>query len=107
MSDALEKTRGFSLPEVLLAMLLMVSVTMALGGYFRGLANGSQQLNQYRQLWRYAWVQAQQQPPAMPENWASRRAETTSQRCLSINVIITTPMGKQGQMTRLHCPVSL
>jgi Tfp pilus assembly protein PilV len=107
MPDALDKMRGFSLPEVLLSMLLMVCVITALGGYYRVLANSSHQLNQYRQLWRHAWVQTQREPSPLPAPWASKRVQTTSQRCLSINVTITTPMGRPGQMTRLHCPVSL
>lgn len=107
MSDAVVKNRGFSLPEVLMAMLLMVSVTLALGGYYRGLALTNQQLSQYRQLWRYAWLQTQRQPPTLPEGWRSQRVETTTQSCVSIDVTITAPMGKQGHMTRLHCPVNL
>ncbi|AGB76941.1 prepilin-type N-terminal cleavage/methylation domain-containing protein [Enterobacteriaceae bacterium G50] len=107
MPDALAKTRGFSLPEVLLAMLLMVSVITALGGYYRSLALSNHQLNQYRQLWRYAWLQTQRQAQPLPEGWSSQRVQTTSQRCVSINVTITTPLGKQGHMTRLHCPVNL
>ena len=47
--------RGFSLPEVILAMFLMISVVTALGGYYRVLATSSLQLNQYRQMWRYGW----------------------------------------------------
>ena len=105
MSAAL-KSRGFSLPEVMLAMFLMVSVVTALGGYYRALATTSVQLNQYRQLWRYAWEQTQPQPTVLPEGWRSQRVQTTSQRCVSISATITTPMGRQGRMTRLHCPVS-
>lgn len=106
MPNAINRCRGFSLPEVLLSMLLLVSVITALGGYYRGLANGNLQLNQYRQLWRQAWVQTQRQPLTLPEGWTSHRLQTTTQRCVSINVTISTPMGRQGQMTRLHCPVS-
>ena len=54
MSDAVNHEKGFSLPETLLAMTLLVMVVTALGGYQRGLANGFIQLNQYRQLWRDA-----------------------------------------------------
>lgn len=50
MSDAVNHEKGFSLPETLLAMTLLVMVVTALGGYQRGLANGFIQLNQYRQL---------------------------------------------------------
>ncbi|KAA1049193.1 prepilin-type N-terminal cleavage/methylation domain-containing protein [Pseudocitrobacter sp. 73] len=107
MPDALAKMRGFSLPEVLLAMLLMVSVITALGGYYRSLALSNHQLNQYRQLWRYAWLQTQRQAQPLPEGWSSQRVQTTSQRCVSINVTIIAPLDKQGHMTRLHCPVNL
>ena len=106
MPDTL-KARGFSLPEVVLAMFLMVSVVTALGGYYRVLATSSLELNQYRQMWRYAWGQTQQQALVLPVGWASQRGQTSSQRCVSINVTITTPLGKQGHMTRLHCPVNL
>ncbi|MGL5239823.1 MAG: prepilin-type N-terminal cleavage/methylation domain-containing protein [Kluyvera ascorbata] len=105
MSDTL-RTRGFSLPEVILAMALMVLVVTALGGYYRALATASAQLSQYRQLWRYAWEQTQPQPTVLPEGWRSQRVQTTSQRCVSISATITTPMGRQGRMMRLHCPVS-
>lgn len=98
--------RGFSLPEVILAMFLMVSVVTALGGYYRVLATSSLQLNQYRQMWRYSVAQTQLQEMALPEGWHSQRLKTSSPPCVSINVIITTPLGKQGRITRLHCPVS-
>lgn len=62
MSDAVNHEQGFSLPETLLAMTLLVMVVTALGGYQRGLANGFIQLNQYRQLWRDAWRYGQMNP---------------------------------------------
>lgn len=105
MSAAI-KSRGFSLPEVMLAMFLMVCVVTALGGYYRGLATASVQLSQYRQMWRYAWGQTQQQAMTLPGGWQSQRLQTSSASCVSINATIITPMGKQGRMTRLHCPVS-
>ena len=55
MSNALKRQRGFSLPETVLAMALMVLTVTALGGYQRGMAQGIVQLNQTRQLWRDAW----------------------------------------------------
>ncbi len=50
MSNALKRQRGFSLPETVLAMALMVLTVTALGGYQRGMAQGIVQLNQTRQL---------------------------------------------------------
>ena len=40
MSNALKRQRGFSLPETVLAMALMVLTVTALGGYQRGMAQG-------------------------------------------------------------------
>lgn len=45
MSNALKRQRGFSLPETVLAMALMVLTVTALGGYQRGMAQGIVQLN--------------------------------------------------------------
>ena len=39
MSDSLNRQRGFSLPEVMLAMVLMIMVVTALSGYQRALMN--------------------------------------------------------------------
>ncbi len=106
MPAAINHSRGFSLPEVLLAMVLMVSVITALGGYHRALAVSLRQMEQHRQLWRYAWVQTLHQPGAMPTGWRSQRTQTTVNRCTRITAIITSPMSKQGQMRRTLCPVS-
>lgn len=40
MPDALRRQRGFSLPETLLALVLLIATVTALAGYQRGLANG-------------------------------------------------------------------
>lgn len=54
MSDSLNRQRGFSLPEVMLAMVLMIMVVTALSGYQRALMNSFIVRNQYQQLWRHA-----------------------------------------------------
>lgn len=91
MSDALRRQRGFSLPETLLALVLLIVTVTALAGYQRGLANGFMQLNQYRQLWRDAWRFAQLSPPVIPANRQISRMQTSVQRCVSITVTITMP----------------
>lgn len=106
MSDALRRQRGFSLPETLLALVLLIMTITALAGYQRGLANGFMQLNQYRQLWRDAWRFSQLHPPAVADNRQVSRMQTSVQRCVSITVTITMLAARRAQMTRLHCPVS-
>ncbi len=104
MQDPLNRKRGFSLPEVMLAMVLMIMIVTALSGYQRVLMNSFIIRNQYQQLWRHAWQQTQLYPFSSPVNWQVNRMQTTRAGCVSINVIISSPLGRQGQMTRLHCP---
>ncbi|KNC11954.1 hypothetical protein AC791_01015 [Klebsiella sp. RIT-PI-d] len=106
MSHPLNQQQGFSLPEVLLAMALMILVITALAGYHRALVNGSAMLNQHRQLWRNAWQYTRLQGGPTEAGWRVQRVQTMQQRCVSISITLTAPVGKQGQMTRLHCPVS-
>ena len=104
MPDPLNRQRGFSLPEVMLAMVLMIMIVTALSGYQRVLMNSFIIRNQYQQLWRHAWQQTQRYQFSLPLNWQVNRMQTTSAGCVSINVKISSPLGRQGQMTRLHCP---
>ncbi len=104
MSDSLNRQRGFSLPEVMLAMVLMIMVVTAQSGYQRALMNSFIVRNQYQQLWRHAWQQTQLYPFSPPVNWQVNRMQTTEAGCVSISVKISSPLGRQGQMTRLHCP---
>lgn len=104
MSASLNREQGFSLPEVLLSVVLMIMVVTALTGGISHIANGNAQLAQYRQLWREAWRQTQRQSTPPGENWQANRVQTSYQRCVSISVTITTPLGRQGKMSRLHCP---
>lgn len=104
MSGTLKRQHGFSLPEVMLAMVLMVMIVTALAGYQRALMNSFLVRNQYQQLWRHAWQQTQLHAFSPPVNWQINRMQTTTAGCVSINVKITSFQGRQGQMTRLHCP---
>lgn len=106
MSAPLMRQRGFSLPEVLLSVVLMVMVVTALSGLYSQIAAGSVQLSQYRALWREAGRQIQLKSAAVPKGWTQNRVQTSRQRCVSITATITTPSGRKGQLTRLHCPKS-
>lgn len=68
MPDPLNSQRGFSLPEVMLAMVLMIMIVTALSGYQRVLMNSFIIRNQYQQLWRHAWQQSQLYQFSSPVN---------------------------------------
>lgn len=100
------KQQGFSLPEVLLAMVLLVMVVTALGGFHRTLVADFALWNQYRSIWRQAWLQTQSATPVLSPGWQVQRLQTSDAGCVSINATIISPSGRKGQMTRLHCPTS-
>lgn len=68
MPVPLSRQCGFSLPEVILAMVLMVMVVTALSGYQRALMNGFFIRSQYLQLWRQGWQQTQLRSFSPPVN---------------------------------------
>ncbi|HDS1151000.1 TPA: prepilin-type N-terminal cleavage/methylation domain-containing protein [Pluralibacter gergoviae] len=104
MRDTVSRARGFSLPEVLIGMVLLVLVISTTSSLQSRLGNSLQQLTQYRQLWRTAWDAAGPLPPALPAGWKMQRVQTMRQRCVSITVTIVAPSGREGRMSRLHCP---
>lgn len=98
------KQSGFSLPEVLCSLALLAMVMVVLLGYHRVLQQGFQAQWQFRQLWRLA---AEMSEPGAPEplpEWKVTRQQTTEAGCVSIAVTITSPVGRSGQLSRLHCP---
>ena len=106
MPATVNNETGFSMVEVLLAMMLLVMIVTALAGYHRALAARFTLFNQYRQLWHYAWNQAQLSTTALPAGWQVSRVQTTHSGCVSITVTLFSPLGRRGEITRLHCPVS-
>ncbi|MCI2290423.1 prepilin-type N-terminal cleavage/methylation domain-containing protein [Enterobacter sp. I4] len=106
MSVTLSKQQGFSIVEALLAMMLLVVVVTALTGYYRALATRFTALSQYRELWQHAWNQSQLSTLPLPPGWQVSRGQTTQSGCVSITVTLISPLGRQGALTRLHCPVS-
>lgn len=104
MSASLKNQQGFSLPEVMLAMVLMVMIVTALSGFQRTLMNSLASRNQYQQLWRHGWQQTQLRAISPPAHWQVNRMQTSQAGCVSISVTLVSPGGREGEMTRLHCP---
>lgn len=96
--------RGFSLAEVLVALVLYGIVIAALMGYQRGLSLSFHSLWQYRELWRIAARQVEPHSPAPPSGWTVTRMQTSEAGCVSISVIVTSPAGRRGELSRLQCP---
>lgn len=107
MSATLNRQKGFSMVEVMLAMVLLVMIVTALSGYHRALATRFATLNQSRQLWHNLWNQSRLEAAPLPAGWQVSRMQTTQSGCVSITVIIVSPQGLHGEMSRLHCPLSL
>lgn len=103
MSASLKNQQGFSLPEVMLAMVLMVMIVTALSGFQRTLMNSLASRNQYQQLWRHGWQQTQLRAISPPANWQVNRMQT-SQADVSASALRCFTRGREGEMTRLHCP---
>ncbi|KAB0886111.1 prepilin-type N-terminal cleavage/methylation domain-containing protein [Cronobacter muytjensii] len=106
MSAAMNHSRqsGFSLPEVLVSLVLFIIIIGALTGYYQTLTQGFLHQWHYRQLWRFASQQTEISPPPLPEGWKATRVETSVAGCVSISVIVSSPGGRQGQLRRVHCP---
>ena len=98
------KQQGFSLPEVLGAMALFSVVMLALLSYHRVLQQGFQSQWQFRQLWRLAAELSEPGVPVPADEWKITRQQTSASGCVSIAVTITSPVGRTGQLSRLHCP---
>lgn len=106
MSVTLSRQKGFSMVEVLLAMMLLVIIVTALSGYQRVLATRYSALNQTRQLWHHVWNLSQLSTFTSPTGWQASRMQTTRSGCVSITVSLISPLGRRGEIIRLHCPVS-
>lgn len=104
MSHPLNLQRGFSLPEVLVAMVLMVMIVTALSGYQRVLMHSFALRHQYLQIWRQAWQQTALYPFSPADDWKANRMQTTHRDVSASASRWFHPSGRQGQMTRLHCP---
>ncbi|MCT4702781.1 prepilin-type N-terminal cleavage/methylation domain-containing protein [Enterobacteriaceae bacterium H20N1] len=98
------KQSGFSLPEVLCSLALFAVVMMALLGYHRVLQQGFQAQWQFRYLWRLAVEMSEPLVPDPLPEWKVIRQQTSEAGCVSIAVTITSPAGRSGQLSRLHCP---
>ena len=98
MSDAVNHEKGFSLPETLLAMTLLVMVVTALGGFQRWAGNGFYPVKSIspavaRRVARYGQMNPRRFHPAR----SVTLLQTSAARCVSITVTITMPVDKRNR----------
>lgn len=98
------KIKGFSLPETLLALLLLAVIADGLANWQSALAQGLRAQNQAQRLWRMLEQHSDIAPVPQPEAPITRH-KTSQGECVSITVTLTGQQGIRGQLVRLHCPV--
>lgn len=96
--------RGFSLAETLYALALFAMVMVLLLNYQRGLQQGAEAQWQARLLWRYALEQTEPGSPPLPQGWLTEKQQSPCGDCLCVSVMITSPQGRVGQLSKRLCP---
>ena len=76
--------KGFSLTEVLVALVLYGVVITSLIGYHRGLSLSFHSLWQYRELWRIAAQQVEPSALPPPSGWTVTRGQTSVAGCYPV-----------------------
>ena len=102
MSASLRNQQGFSLPEVMLAMVLMVMIVTALSGFQRTLMNSLA----CREGILTLKVCASWPTPLRKSASFAVNDSSFASFCPTRPVLPHTPSpgGREGEMTRLHCP---
>lgn len=96
-------SHGFSLPEVMVAVLVFAIGIVALGNFQARLAQSAGQQQAYLQLWQRVREQVEPSPPSLPPGWQRFRQETFQGECVRIRVTVTDPGRRQGSLEQLHC----
>lgn len=94
------RMQGFSLPQTLLALLLLALIASGLANWQSALAQGLRAQSQTLQQWRLLEQQSDISPLPQADGLIIRN-ETSQGDCVSITVTLT---GQRGTLLRLHCP---
>lgn len=97
-------SRGFSLAEMLIALVLFSLVFHLLTSGLHNISQGFQRQWQYLTAWRLASLQTEINPPPLPPGFTVSHQQQFLDGCLQIHATLTTPGGQQAKLSRLHCP---
>ncbi|WP_413530873.1 prepilin-type N-terminal cleavage/methylation domain-containing protein [Rahnella inusitata] len=110
MTEKEAKQQGFSLPEALIAALLLSVSVLGLLNYFQSLSQGFMRQWQVQQAWSEAHSQLEAYSVSgngtepVINGWEYQISGfTAGQRCKVIGAIIRTPAHYQAQLQRLLC----
>ncbi|MFS2225446.1 prepilin-type N-terminal cleavage/methylation domain-containing protein [Pantoea sp. B65] len=96
-----KRQRGFSLPEVILALLLFSLSLTALLHYQRVLTEGFARQWQQRQAWRYA---AQRIEGHVVDGWQTQLlVQSGPGGCQLLSAQASGPLGGEARLTTLRC----
>lgn len=101
--------KGFSLPEALIATLLLAVSLLGLLQYYQSLTNGFIRQWQFRQAWSEVHSQleafaASGKGYAVPAGWQSQiSTAATTRGCRNVTAQVQTPFGYIARLSRILC----
>ncbi|PWW12722.1 prepilin-type N-terminal cleavage/methylation domain-containing protein [Mangrovibacter plantisponsor] len=98
--------QGFSLVETLAAVVMSALMLAALVALQHALSQGIQAQREFLMVGRFACQQVNVVAPDLPEGWLLSRSRREEGACFTLQVQLVSPGGRQGELSRLHCPLA-
>lgn len=98
--------QGFSLVETLAAVVMSALMLAALVALQHVLSQGIQAQREFLMVGRFASQQVNVVAPDLPDGWLLSRSRREEGACFTLQVQLVSPGGRQGELSRLHCPLA-
>ncbi|KEA54463.1 hypothetical protein DT73_00900 [Mangrovibacter sp. MFB070] len=98
--------QGFSLVETLAGVVMSALMLAALVALQHALSQGIQAQREFLMVGRFASQQVNVVAPDLPEGWLLSRSRREEGACFTLQVQLVSPGGRQGELSRLHCPLA-
>lgn len=99
------RQQGFSLVEMLFALLLFSLSYTALLHYQQALAQSFHWQWQQREAWRQAYQRLQGKAP--PDWQTQQRTHSGPPGCRRVTALVISPAGRRAELTQLYCDENL